>query len=347
MVSFFRNVIIIVTVTGLVWLFAEAESLRPLQKSLDVVLSVPAQSTRTIDFAKSSEGETGGGGGESRVRVLVDLDGASSAIDAAERVLRRPLVLTPDSAGVPRTSGEQTLNLREVLREHPDLRSLAVTIRKCDPAEVRVVVDELESRTIALALDLPLAELDGPAEIRPATVTMRGPRAAMRQLDAQSTAMLRIAPDALASIVRGRKQPIASVVVTPPAALAGVAHVSFIPATVDVGVTLRPEERAVLLATVPVHVRLAPGELERWDIQVPAQDRFLTDVTLTGPLEAIKAIEEKTIAVIATVSLSFEELENGVKSKEAAFADLPPGVRATYSNRVVRLTIKPRVVKTP
>jgi len=347
-ISVIRNIIVITLVTVLIWLFAEAESLRPLQSTTEIVLSVPAQSSRTIDLARTERvGDPTVVLPDSRIRVLVDLDGASTAIDAAERVLRKPLVLTPDSPGVPRASGEHTILLREVLREHPELRSLAVTIRKCDPEEVRIIIDEMESRQLPIALDIPASELDGPPELRPATATIRGPKSLLKRLTPESAAMLRIAPEAIALLARGRKQPLASVPLTVPGVLAGVQHITFSPATADVGLTLRPQERSVSLVTVPVHIRLAPGELDRWDIQISPQDRFLTDVTLTGPIDAIKAVEDKTYPVIATVSLSFEELENNIKSKEAVFADLPPAVRATVSTKLVRLAIKARPVKTP
>ena len=46
--------------------------------------------------------------------------------------------------------------------------------------------------------------------------------------------------------------------------------------------------------------------------------------------------------LVATVSLSFEELERSIPSKEAVFCDLPTGLHFDVANKTVRLKIKRR-----
>jgi hypothetical protein len=334
-----RNAIAVIGVTLLVWLFAESESLRPLQASAELVFTNDPSTDRTLDLAgQSPQAPT-----PSRVRVLVDFEGAAAAIDAAERALRRPLSITPSSDGVPRTAGDHSLNISEIVRTHPDLRGLAITLRKCDPSEVRITVDELTTRTVPVFFDVPQSELDGVPGIRPPSIQVRGPRAAIEKLTETDTVNITLTPEVQATLVRGRKQSLAALPLRAPAALAGVPHVVLTPATADADFTLRAAERTITVATVPVHLRIAPGELSKWEITIPEQDRFLTDVTFTGPPQAVRTIEDKSITVIATVSLSFEELERNITSKEAVIADLPQGVRAgTASAKPIRLTIRAR-----
>ncbi len=334
-----RTAIAVIGITLLVWLFAESESLRPLQASAELVFDNDPSGDRTLDLAGQSAGATL----PARVRILVDFEGSAVAIDAAERALRRPLSITPTSEGVPRTPGDHSLNMSEIVRSYPDLRGLAITLRKCDPAEVRITVDELTTRTVPVVFDVPQSELDGVPEVRPPSIQVRGPRAALERLTQADTATITLTPEAQATLVRGRKQSLASLPLRPPAALTGVPHVQLTPATADAAFTLRAAERTITVATVPVHLRIAPGELSKWEITIPEQDRFLTDVTFTGPPQAVRTIEDKSITVIATVSLSFEELERTITSKEAVITDLPPGVRAgTASAKPIRLTIRPR-----
>lgn len=333
-----RTAVIVASVTLLVWLFAEAESLRVLEASTDVTLAVDPASDRTVNFVAQGDGAA-----PQRIRVSLELQGSAAAIDAAERVLRRPLLFSATSDGVPQSSGDHALILRDVIRQHPDLRGLAFTVQKCDPAEVRINIDELISRTIPVVLDVPAADLDGVAEVRPPSVQVRGPRAAMDKLGPQATATLELQEGAVNTLARGRKQALAALPIRPPQQLAGVLHVSILPSVADVAFTLRTAERTVTIATVPVHLRLAPAELAKWEITIPEPDRFLSDVVLTGPPDAIRAIEEKTVPVIATVSLSFEELERMIVSKEATLSDLPAGVRpAAAAGKPIRLTIRPR-----
>ena len=334
-----RNVIFVIVITCLVWLFAEAESLRTLQSPAEVVFFTEAGSDLAIDVPDAPDVSGG------KLRVRLELEGAATAIDKAERILRRPLMFSPGMDGVPREAGDRLIRLHDALRLHPDLRALGITIRKIDPQDVRVIVEQMETRQIKVATTIDPDEVDGIVEIRPATVSVRLPKSQAAKLTESSAAMARLDADVMRSLARGRRQLIPGVALTLPSEIAASPHTSIDPPVADVSLTLKLQTRSITLASVPVHVRLAPGELSKWDVEVPEQDRFITDVTLTGSFEGIKAIEDKSVAVVGTLALSFEELERPITAKEVVFLDLPPGVKADAANRSVRLSIKKRIVE--
>src|SRR5204863_1756520 len=127
----------------------------------------------------------------------------------------------------------------------------------------------------------------------------------------------RVDPAALARLTPTRKATLNGVRLVPPPELASIARLRIEPAAVDVALTLRTKTASIKVPSVPVHIRIAPGELSKWDIEIPEQDRFLTDVTVSGPSELVKQIQDKTVPLVATVSLSFEELERNISAKDA------------------------------
>lgn len=336
-----RNILTVIIITCLIWLFAEAESLRTIESPADIVFSAETGGDRSIDVLEPP----GTGPLGASVRVLVDLEGSTAAMEAAERILRRPITLTTGMEGVPREPGDRTISLRDALRNHPDLRTRGITVKRVDPAEVRLFVDEIEVKTVKVQTAIPLEELDGAVEVRPATITLRLPSSKAKLLTENSAAIATIDPAALAALQRGRRQSLPGVPIALPQELVGASHITMDTRTADVSLMLRTQTRVVKLPSVPVHVRIAPGELGKWDIEIPEQDRFLTDVTISGPNDKVKAVEDGLTSILATVSLSFEELEKPVVSKEAVFADLPEGLKADAANRSVRLTIKRRAAE--
>lgn len=339
MLEFIRNALIVIVITCLVWLFAEAESLRTTQGPAEIVFVTETGSDRVVMLPDSADKLSG------RVMTQVEIEGSAASIDAAERVLRRPLRLTPGMDGVPREPGERMVRLAEVLRSHPDLRQLGITVRKIDPAEVRIMIDQIETRELKVVSPVERDDVEGAVEVRPATVKMRLPASQAKLLAESSVLTARLDADVVRSLTRGRRQTVPGVTLTLPSELTLPGVVALEPRTVDVSLTMRAQVRTITIPTVPVHVRLAPAELGTWDIEIPEQDRFITDVSCTGPFEGIAALEDRSVTLVATLALSFEELERGVTSKEVVFLDLPPGVKAEAVTRSVRLTIKRRAAE--
>jgi hypothetical protein len=99
---------------------------------------------------------------------------------------------------------------------------------------------------------------------------------------------------------------------------------------------------------VPVQVVLPPVEVGRWDVEIDAEDRFLS-AEVSGSEEAIARLRSGAEAVIALASLSSDDLTKRVESKEVSFAVLrggtiqPSGEFAVSAPRAtVRVRITPR-----
>jgi hypothetical protein len=335
-----KTFVLVSLVTVIIWAFAEAESLRSAEvRSVEVAVSTPANSKYIADLIQDNAPAR-----TQSLRADVVIDGPAAALETVERILRSPIILSPGMEGFSTEPGRHTVDLQTILRSHPDLRlaSRGVSIKTVSPETIDVRVDELVSRPIKVDVDVPGAELDGPPEVKTTSATITLPKSLEGKLTDSSAATARVEPAALARLNPGRKETVAGVRLVPPPDLAGNPRIRIEPAAVDVALTLRTKSATVKVPSVPVHIRIAPGELSKWDIEVPEQDRFLTDVTVTGPSEVIRQIQEKALPLVATVSLTFEELERMIPSKDAVFCDLPTGVRFDVANKTVRLKIKRR-----
>ena len=89
-------------------------------------------------------------------------------------------------------------------------------------------------------------------------------------------------------------------------------------------------------------VRMAPRELARFDVTLNEADQFLREVKVTGPGDLLDQLARDEFKVVATLSLTYEDLERGITSKEAAFSDMPSNLVFDSPNRLIRITVKKR-----
>ena len=335
---YLKSAVAVVVVTLIIWFFAEAESLRSTEVRGVEITFQPLDGARyVVDLSQETPGVRG-----NSVRADLVISGSAAALEPVERTLRRPLIVSPGMAGLSASPGRQTVDLQELLMLHPELRGRGVSFRSVSPVAVEATVDELVTRPVKIEVEVPGAELEGAPELRTTTASVTLPASHAGKVSESTSVLARVEPAALTRLTPGRKESIPNVRLLPPADLAGLPRLRIDPQTVDVSLTLRSKTASVKIASVPVAVRLAPGELGKWLIEIPQQDWFLTDVTVTGPGELIKQVQDKTLPLVATVPLSFEELERGIPSKEAVFSELPSGLRFDVANRTVRLKITKR-----
>src|SRR5438094_723468 len=131
----------------------------------------------------------------------------------------------------------------------------AESLRSTEVRSVEIVVQPVSGSAYTVELQ------DSPAvhnnTVR-ADITIDGPAAALARLNP------------------GRKETITGVRLAPAAGLAAIPRLRIVePTTVDISLTLRSKTATIKIASVPVHVRIAPSELNKWDIEIPEQDRFL------------------------------------------------------------------------
>ena len=344
-----KNITLVTLVTCIIWVFAESESVRSVQIPAVEITILPEQGQMyAVDLAQDSSAVHG-----SVVRADLTLEGPTAALDIVQRRLRQPIVLNPGMKGFTSESGPHILDLQAViqaaLRDSTDLGTTGrgVSIKSITPESIRYNIEQLTTTTVKVDVELPPGtELDGPAELKVSAANITLPQAQASRVGDTTSVIARIDPAALARITSGRKETITGVRLYAPPDLATVPRLKIDPATVDVSLTLRTKTASIKVASVPVHIRIAPGELSKWDIDIPEQDRFLTDVTVSGPSDAVKQVQDKAVLLVATVPLSFEELEHLIPFKDASFGslvgDLPAGLRFDVASKTVRLKIKKR-----
>lgn len=329
---------LIAFITVLVWLLAEAESLRT--DKVQVRVAFRSGSDATLVRAEPGQDFNG--------TVTIRLEGPTARVDALASALnKKEIVLEPGSEGVPAGPGHPTVALSTALRALPAIRDSGVSVVDTDPPTASIWVENLVVREAKVRIDLPDGQsLETVPEPSPATVRVRLPENVLQSLPQELTVPVPIDPDALKSLPEGVRSSVKAAVELPES-LRNLEGVKVTPATIDVKLTLRAKTAMLTIPTVPVHLRLAPTEIGLWDIQVPENSRQLTDVVVSGPSDRIAEIKSGAAKPIAFVPLSFEELEKAAASgqpldKEPIFSDLPTSLKFDAKQKTIRLVVKRR-----
>lgn len=327
-----RSALLAAMMTGLIWIFAEGESV----------------STRTIIATVNFSSEPSGDvvirpddsdfHGSARVR----LEGTTRSIDAAALAVGNNFRIAAGLPGVPNTPGEKRyVNLREAISSIPELRGLGSTVAEVVPPVVNVHVIRLVSREIPVRVELDGAVvLDSEPVCKPAMVTIRVPEQfASRLPEAGGAATLfavaRVSGSDLRKLRADEAQTV-SAIIHAPDELFGVDPMSLSPEQAIVTLKLKRTVDTLHIPTVPVWFSMPPTEdAGKWIVEL--QDKFITDVTLSGPTDQLQRIRSGAWAVKAMIELNSDDLAKGIQSKAAIFPDLPPGVTASANSQIVRL----------
>jgi len=335
MLKHLSTLLVVTVVSALIWVFAEAETLRTRDQPVELLFEAEPGTERVIDVA---EGGLAVGMPGQIVRCVVSIEGTASALDEMERIARRPLRVDPASILI-RAPGEYTIELREVLRDQPDLRHRGVTVKRIEPPQITASIDQLEAREIRVRAAVPEGDLEGVAECKPARVRLWMPSRSASAVADDAVAVATPDGAAISRLIPGRRETLAGVPLAMPPGAERIRHARLDPPAVDVSLTFKSRAGTTTIAGVPVQIQLAPSEQPNWDIRIDVKDQLIADVKVTGPIETIRQIEEKKIPVVALLPLSFTELESGkVASKEVVFFCNAPGLRFEAASRVVPFT---------
>ncbi len=115
--------------------------------------------------------------------------------------------------------------------------------------------------------------------------------------------------------------------------------------------TLRDTTSQAVIPSVPVDVQLASSELNRWLITI--DDPWIQDVTIRGPSDLVDRVvasmapdippPASRVTLRAILVLNFEELEQGITSKQVEFVLQPPSaglLQYQAADATVDFTIK-------
>lgn len=325
-----RDALVVTVLSVLVWVFAESESLtdQTVRAEVSIEPALPGE-----QFVRVGDGQAWNGS------VTIDMQGSASALAEVEAIGRAPIRLRPGSPAFPDTPGETVIDLETALRSAAELRGRGVTIRAVDPPTVRVEVDRLVARTIPVRIDAPDAELDGAPEASPPSVTLTLPARVAATLPAEVFALGQVSESELSRLIPGRPARLSGIPLRLSASVPDGRVVRLQPPMADASLTVRSRSGSLVLPSVPIAVRLAASELGRWEVAITDAEAFIADVRVTGPADLIERIRRNESKVVATLALSFEELERGITSKEVSFSDLPTPLRVEADRTVVGIRI--------
>jgi len=327
-----RTVIVVTLLTAMIWLLAESRMVR--SRSIEAQISI-----MNVEPAGGIELVVRQSPDSILVRTAtLEIEGSTSGIDRFARLLQNRIDLRVGREIEPRP-GSYTLDLREILRDSSELGVHGVTIKSVSPQTIRIEVDDLETRELPLQVRLPdEVQTDGPPRAEPASVRLKAPGSQLAQLQAEF-ATVTLSPGQIAMLTPGRLETIPGGVVNIEGFEPGAWSTTIDPAQVDVLITLKSVTQRLELGRLPVQVLLAPAEVGSWRVEIEETDRDLVGVLVEGPVEGIESLRSGKVQPKAFVSLSFEDLERGVKSKPAQIMNLPHGCRVVSPERVVGLII--------
>jgi len=332
------TILVVSLVTVVIWLFAEGENIRR-DSIVATVQVVPPANSNIVAWVQSDSPWDG--------RVTVNLSGPTIGIDNARARLRQPILLTPGVEGFSAAPGDHTLDLRTLLRSVPELRVTGVSVEATEPRTIVAHADVLESVELPVRVEIAAAELDGVPEPNPARVQIQLPSLARSRVTADTALIVRLGPETLAGLARGRRETIQAAPFELPPELMGIRGIRLGAPSARVSLTLRERTASEVLASVPVQIRIAPVNLARYRVSIAEADQFLRDVRVTGPSEEIARIRRGELRVIAMVTLSAQELASGITSKAATFTDLPTSLQFQVEDPIITLEIKPIPESTP
>ncbi len=324
--------LIVTIVTVVIWLFAEGENVQ----RADVVATVQIAPTTTGGLLAWVESDSPWDG-----RVSLKVSGSTVGIEAVRARLRQPIVFTPGIEGFSSAPGSRLIDLRSMLRQFPEIRESGVSIEEADPRSIAAHVDVLQSVELPVRVEVTGAEVEGLPEANPPRIAVMVPSLVRSRLTPDSALVARVGAEAVRGLASGRRETLPSVALDVPAELVGVRGVRISTPTARVSLTLRERTVTEVVPSVPVQIRVAPGQLSRWQITIPESDQFLRDVRVTGPSEEIERIRKGELRIIAMVTLSAQELASGITSKAATFTELPTSLQFQVEDPIVSIEVRP------
>lgn len=328
--------ILVSLVTLTIWLYAEAESLgtRAETVAIEFVAGIPDLAVRITDSEWNGQ-------------VRVQLSGSRSALDRARTALESRVTVQAGTMGLPDVDADTRLKLTEILRRYEPLLATGVTVESAEPAHVGVQVRRLIVVQAPIRAELPSVQVSGDVTITPSRAELRVPERLWEELDPPPEVLARPTAEQLAQLAASGAVALQVNLRLPPR-LEGVRDVSLITKQASLSFSIKSTLTTAQFA-VPVQLLLPSIEQNEWVVAVDPQSTFL-DVEVAAPAEIMDRLKSPEEGLIAVLSLSSDDLAQGISSKDVSFAilrqgvaqALPDSVRITAESRSVRFTAAKR-----
>ncbi|MFN7022172.1 MAG: hypothetical protein ACK4WH_12715 [Phycisphaerales bacterium] len=325
-------------VASLIWIWAEGESLvsRPMPR-------VQVQLPRDLggEFVLQPEDQSWNG------IVQVRLEGPVRAIESAVPLLGPGVQLLMPENVAEAKDGRISINLREALARIPELAPFRGIIAEVQPKELNVRALRMINRELPIRVQLARElAIDGEPVASPATVTVRMPAGASSIMGDGARVLATVSEDMLLRLRNDGPQTFSVPLRLPADSSVDPALVVIRPDTASVSLRPRQALDTARLPSVPVWFSLPPTEDgTKWSVEV--LDKFLTDVSVTGPTVEVARIKDGAVAIKAIVELATEDLERALAdpagiTKPAGFIGAPAGVTCSVANGTVRVRVSRR-----
>lgn len=325
-----QTYIFVTLITGLIWLYAESESLDTKQFYTQVEFG--AGQKLLINPQRSGQ-------------IVVTVEGPRGGMnELSDRLSRTPLQIQvqPDPTG---QNLEQTIDLKQQLREHDVFRKLGFRLEKVDPPNLNVRVETYITRTLPIAV-----RTDGDVKIsvprvEPAEAKIEVPISYAAAVDNESARI--DAALQLDGVPLNQEQTVE--VSLSFSDVVPAAEVTITPNAATVTVTVERAERDSKELKLPVEIRLPVAEMPKYAFELLNPDETVVSVSFTGPHDIIDQIEEDIDArkklVKAFVQLKADKLAQAAGGEEIPgqvefdlapnliTRDIPPPIRIKITRR--------------
>jgi hypothetical protein len=325
-----KEILAVVVVTSLIWLYAEAESVATTNVETFVKLNAPEGADRVVNPVDPTwSGE-----------ISIRLQGARGSIDAAKSALARGVELTIGAGGIPSRPGQHSINLQSAIQNATLQGNTGVVVASVDPPTLTVDVESIvRIADVPVRLDLPDEMLiAGDIVIEPSLAIVTAPQSFIDQVvtgEAPLVATVRFNPSDLESLTPGVPRTLAGSLELP-GALLSMPNVAISPQVVSVTLRIQNQLSEVVLPSVPVWVNIPPPVTDIWAVTIDPP--FLSDITIAGPNDLIRRIESGEIRVVGTVELTSEVLEAGGGERPVLFQGLPDRLAVTSGAQTVTVS---------
>ncbi len=320
--------IMVTAITMLVWLYAEAETVKLQPMSMEVAFSTPSTHF-IVDPAPPME------------RISVNFRCTSGQLENIQQLKDRgPLKIELE----PESRDRQTIavDLRTRLSSLHDIERYAVTVESTTPDKIAVEVEGLVTKDqMPIRIDAGNVTLPEEPKAEPPVVTVIMPASIAAALPTDTLLMARLDEKQLNALEPGPHEFPVPVVLPP---VLHDKHVRVEPARVTVTFTIT-SRTSELTYRAPLFILGPPADLAEYEV-IPTE-RFVS-INLIGPPDTMEQIESGQLReqVYAELRVPREKLDDaaasGDETDHSATFRLPPGVRASPPQQLVTFKVDRR-----
>lgn len=318
-----QSVGLVTLIAAVIWLYAEGQDVREITREVRLTLPAEVGQSTVVAFANPAQAAS----------VQVHLMGASASLSQVEQQLGAGEGLRlPVEPGDLRGGGPATLDLASLIRRarvrpdqptSPTLMDLGISVLSVEPAELRVEVDQLVEKRLRVLFDPGVVDVEPDWGAEPAEVgatLLRSRWEAVREATDALFVEAVVPRGTLLALEEGVRQRDVQAdlrlpeVFVPAGPLADYTRLHR--RTVSLSFTIARQRAVAELGTVPVWLVSSPSELQRYRVELAADNRVLNGVRIEGSRDLIERLkaEDSNLRVIARFELTSEELDRGASS---------------------------------